>query len=30
MLAPEEVAAVALRLAGPAGAGTNGQALTIE
>jgi NAD(P)-dependent dehydrogenase (short-subunit alcohol dehydrogenase family) len=27
---PEEVAAVALRLAGPAGANTNGQAITIE
>jgi len=30
MLAPEEVAAVALRLAGPEGAGTSGQAVTIE
>ena len=30
MLAPEQVAAVALRLAGPAGANTSGQAITIE
>src|SRR4051812_44809917 len=30
MIAPEQVAAVALRLAGPEGAGTNGQAITIE
>ncbi len=30
MIAPEQVAAVALRLAGPAGAGTSGQAITIE
>ena len=30
MIAPEEVAAVALRLAGPAGDAVNGQALTIE
>jgi NAD(P)-dependent dehydrogenase (short-subunit alcohol dehydrogenase family) len=30
MLAPEEVANVALRLAGPDGAGTSGQAITIE
>jgi hypothetical protein len=30
MITPEQVAAVALRLAGPAGAGTNGQAITIE
>jgi 3-hydroxybutyrate dehydrogenase len=30
MITPEQVAAVALRLAGPEGAGTNGQAITIE
>jgi NAD(P)-dependent dehydrogenase (short-subunit alcohol dehydrogenase family) len=30
MIAPEQVAAVALRLAEPAGASTNGQAITIE
>jgi 3-hydroxybutyrate dehydrogenase len=30
MLAPEEVAAVALRLASPDGAGTSGQAIMIE
>ena len=30
MIAPEQVAAVALRLAGPDGAGTTGQAITIE
>ncbi|HJZ49583.1 MAG TPA: SDR family oxidoreductase, partial [Roseiflexaceae bacterium] len=30
MIEPEEVAAVALRLAGPQGASTNGQAITIE
>ena len=30
MIAPEQVAAVALRLAGPEGAGTSGQAITIE
>ena len=30
MLAPEQVAAVALRLAGPEGASTSGQAVTIE
>ena len=30
MIAPEQVAAVALRLAGPAGAGTSGQAITID
>jgi NAD(P)-dependent dehydrogenase (short-subunit alcohol dehydrogenase family) len=30
MLEPEDVAAVALRLAGPEGAGSNGQAITIE
>jgi NAD(P)-dependent dehydrogenase (short-subunit alcohol dehydrogenase family) len=30
MIMPEQVAAVALRLAGPAGAGTSGQAVTIE
>ncbi len=30
MIAPEEVAAVALRLASPASSGTNGQAITIE
>ena len=30
MIMPEEVAAVALRLAGPDGAGTNGQAITVE
>jgi 3-hydroxybutyrate dehydrogenase len=30
MIAPEQVAAVALRLAGPEGAGTSGQAIAIE
>jgi NAD(P)-dependent dehydrogenase (short-subunit alcohol dehydrogenase family) len=30
MIAPEQVAAVALRLAGPEGTGTTGQAITIE
>jgi NAD(P)-dependent dehydrogenase (short-subunit alcohol dehydrogenase family) len=30
MITPEQVAAVALRLAGPEGAGTSGQAITVE